>query len=709
MSEGIVGYFSFVILQIFGWFIFLKNPKLINTRIIFLTIVALSLICIFVGISWDTAKLRLFDITTFSLKATALSMIIANLLILRLLLTFPEEKKLNLVNIVVIAVILIAFYLIFFTNLIYVGADLREGVLYRIEGKYYPIFSLSAALLLLVSAIIGIVRAIKHKEKIYKTQLIVITIGTSLALLISVLIAMIIPLIFKTFKYYYLSPITSLVLAISFAYAITRTKLFNITSSVYNTIVLALSVLIIGGIGGIIFKITTSNEQYLSNIFPVFSFLLFASLMVSGNYIVGFLRKILKFKSQYIDDLKTILSTIDLQKSQEDIIKNLTKGIKQTISSSKINIFVENEVGILENIYSENNIKFVFDKNDKAFEIITSYHGKNIFFHSEIISDTYLKSYSRIVEEMFEELQAEVIVLIKDGEHTIMLMSLGDKENGKSYDSYDYKALEEIYPILFTIGYLLKNIRKQKTTMIVDRELSMSKIVIESLLYNISKPPKSLIDIEFITKSSSGLGGDFVDILRLGKDKFLIVVGDISGKGLTASMSMAVFKVSIYTILRNIQHFRNLVIELNKSIKENLPKGTFFSGVFILLDTTKKEMVFINAGIPIMLYYSSKFKNVSQIQGEGKILGFVKDISKFIQVKKLTLNSGDIILTATDGLTEATSIDGKKFDISSIEKIIKENNEKSSKEIIDLVFDNWYEFVNRQIKDDVSILVFKLP
>ncbi|MCX8029261.1 MAG: SpoIIE family protein phosphatase [Brevinematales bacterium] len=712
MSESLVGYTTFIILQIMIWYLIIKTPailKFINTRLILLIVLFSSFITLFVSVSWDTAKLELFDITNISLRVTFTFMVLDNLAIFRLILTFPKERNLPIIDILLVIVAIIAIYFTFFTNLIFIGATLKEGVLFRIEGKYYSLSSVLASSLLMASSIIGIIRAFKMKERIHKLQMIMIVIGTSLSLLIAVLIAMIIPLVFKTFKFYYLSPLTSFVLAGTLIYAITRTKLFNISSGIYNTAAIITLTVIVGTIGGTLFNTLSKQNIISSNMTPIIELILFSSILLVSRYIDTLIRKILKFKSHYLETLRKDLSSLELNKSEHEIVNHLVKSLKENISSSKINIFIENEVGILENIFSENNILKNLEKGDKAFDILSSYKNKNIFFLSEVISDPFLKQHEDLILNFFKDLNAEVIILAKDGEHIIMVISLGEKENGTPYDNYDYQTLNEIYINLFTIGYILKNQRKQKTTTTVKREIEMSKFIIENLVSNINKPNRNILDLEFLTKSSSGLGGDFVDIIALSKDKYLIVVGDISGKGLTASMSMVVIKSSIQTLIRRKINFKSLVSELNKIIKENLPKGTFFSGVFMIVDISQKSMFFINNGIPVIWYYSSKNRTVAQIQGEGKVLGFVKDISKLIEVKKVSLEKGDIIAVATDGFTEATSIDGTQFDLSAVEKIIKQNSEKYSSEILTKIFDTWYEFSNRQIKDDISLLIFRMP
>jgi serine phosphatase RsbU (regulator of sigma subunit) len=132
--------------------------------------------------------------------------------------------------------------------------------------------------------------------------------------------------------------------------------------------------------------------------------------------------------------------------------------------------------------------------------------------------------------------------------------------------------------------YYLKNIANEAVVLTVDREIEFSGQVISSIQENIDRINHEKIDVDFITRSARKLGGDFIDFIKLGPDKYLFVMGDVSGKGLNASMSMVILKSVLRTFLTETSDFKKLVVKVNLFIKNNLPKGTFFAGVFGLID-----------------------------------------------------------------------------------------------------------------------------
>ena len=165
----------------------------------------------------------------------------------------------------------------------------------------------------------------------------------------------------------------------------------------------------------------------------------------------------------------------------------------------------------------------------------------------------------------------------------------------------------------------------------VDREVALSDQIIRFALEKVERIDHPKADAAWSARSARSLGGDFIDFVRLSQDRWFVVMGDVSGKGLSASMNMLILKSMIRTFLRVEKDFVGLVSRVNAFIKDNLPKGTFFAGVFGYLDLAKDIFYYINCGVPTILLYSPSFDTFIEVQGEGRILGFVKDIAPYPQ------------------------------------------------------------------------------
>jgi serine phosphatase RsbU (regulator of sigma subunit) len=284
---------------------------------------------------------------------------------------------------------------------------------------------------------------------------------------------------------------------------------------------------------------------------------------------------------------------------------------------------------------------------------------------------------------------------------------LSEKRLGNIFSTYDYDTFLDLYSYFFVYGYYMMNIAKEAIIGTVSRELQFSGQIIQSIQDNVDTIDNPKADIGYISTSAHNLGGEFIDFIKLGEDRYISIIADLSGKGINASMSMVIVKSLLRTFLMETTDFKELVQKVNYFIRMNLPKGTFLAGIFMLIDFSENALYYVNCGIPALFMYNQTYNNVIEIQGDGKVLGFVKDVSSLVKVKKITLNPGDIIVGCTHGLIESKSMRGEAFGKERIQKSILENLSYPSERMVSFMQTNLLEFTSRELDDDVSILAIK--
>ena len=97
-----------------------------------------------------------------------------------------------------------------------------------------------------------------------------------------------------------------------------------------------------------------------------------------------------------------------------------------------------------------------------------------------------------------------------------------------------------------------------------------------------------------------------------------------------------------------------------------------------------------------------------KIQGEGHVLGFVKDISPYIKVKKVKLNPGDVLFACTDGMLDSKSLRGEAYGKERLQKSIIENTSLPSQGMVSSSYNTLLNFLSKELDDDVSIFTLKL-
>jgi serine phosphatase RsbU (regulator of sigma subunit) len=235
----------------------------------------------------------------------------------------------------------------------------------------------------------------------------------------------------------------------------------------------------------------------------------------------------------------------------------------------------------------------------------------------------------------------------------------------------------------------------------------MSGQIITSIQENMDPIKNPKIETGYSMVPAHNIGGEFVDLIRLNENRHIFVVGALSGKGIAASMNMVILKSIIRTFLAETKDFKILVQKVNLFIRESLPKGTYFAGTFGLIDFTTDTLYYINCGTPALFLYTRAYNNIIEIQGEGKVLGFVKDLTPLIKVKKVKLAPGDVVFTCTDGLIETKSLRGEEYGSSRIQSTLLENLTYPADKMVKFTYDSLVTFTSKAIENDVTMLILK--
>ncbi|WP_294429625.1 PP2C family protein-serine/threonine phosphatase [uncultured Treponema sp.] len=445
-----------------------------------------------------------------------------------------------------------------------------------------------------------------------------------------------------------------------------------------------------------------------------FSFFFFMALLITAVVAVSY--QILKvfnrrsgFRSlRYAALFEEDLSKFDFSDDPEKIVRNMQSIFTKNIGMSFMRILVDNGSEEIESVYDlPEEKKLTFPTKTKFFDTLLN-QNKRILFRSDLSTSYYAPEIRQEIFKFFHDSGSEAFIILNEGRHILGVIILGVKAGDNVYTSYDREVFTKLYSYFFVFGYYMKNIGNESIVGVVNREIKMSAQIIESIQGNMDPIRNKRYDSGTMMVHAHNIGGEFIDLIKLSEDRHIFVMGDLSGKGIAASMSMVIVKSVIRTYLQETKDFKLLVEKVNQFIRFNLPRGTFFEGVFALIDFTENTVYYINCAVPALFLYNRAYNNVMEIQGEGHVLGFVKDISPYIKVKKVKLNPGDILFACTDGMLDSKSLRGEPFGKDRLQKSIIENTTLSAQSMIGSSYNMLLDFLSKELDDDVSIFTLKM-
>lgn len=206
------------------------------------------------------------------------------------------------------------------------------------------------------------------------------------------------------------------------------------------------------------------------------------------------------------------------------------------------------------------------------------------------------------------------------------------------------------------------------------------------------------------------VGGDYYDISFDRENRLWFCIGDVSGHGVTPGLIMMMAQTVHTAIVTNYSHSpREVVSMINSVLFKNVRKR--LGEKHFMTFTALKYMGsgrFEHAGAHLsMVVYREKEKKCELIRTKGVYLNFIQDISKKLKNSDFTLNTGDILVLYTDGLTEAMSSEQELFDVTRFVQIVEAHADQPADKLKDSIIENVMKWCNNQRADDMTLVVIR--
>jgi len=202
------------------------------------------------------------------------------------------------------------------------------------------------------------------------------------------------------------------------------------------------------------------------------------------------------------------------------------------------------------------------------------------------------------------------------------------------------------------------------------------------------------------------IGGDYYDIISMGEKQW-VVIGDVSGHGVSAGLITMMLQTSLLTGLIHDPRLNpsNLLKTANRVMERNIKRigEDRYITIVVLSVSSDGEIEFSGRHEDIMVYRKATGR-VELVPTRGMWLGIKEDISGMLTDGILQLEPGDSLMLYTDGITEAMADRGKVFTKKRLAEIFEEEGKKSTEEIKSRIIE---ELKNFRRHDDVTFLILK--
>lgn len=218
-------------------------------------------------------------------------------------------------------------------------------------------------------------------------------------------------------------------------------------------------------------------------------------------------------------------------------------------------------------------------------------------------------------------------------------------------------------------------------------------------------PVRKECDLFAMLESAKAVGGDLYDFFFLDDHHLCIAIGDVAGKGVPASLFMAITRTLVRSNISLSVSLPEAIGRINQTLSKENPNQMFVTFWIGIIDLQSGEMEYCNAGhnFPFLIEKDGIVGKISH--SDGLPLG-VFEGSPFTTGKRC-LNPGEILILYTDGITEALNEAQEFYGEKKLIRILSDSGKKTAKEIGIQLSGEIHTFSQGiEPADDITILVF---
>jgi serine phosphatase RsbU (regulator of sigma subunit) len=219
------------------------------------------------------------------------------------------------------------------------------------------------------------------------------------------------------------------------------------------------------------------------------------------------------------------------------------------------------------------------------------------------------------------------------------------------------------------------------------------------------EPDFAPYEISGSARACRRVGGDYYDYIAIDKDRLALVIADVSGVGVSASLLMASLRGALHEKFPGTIDLSELVAKLNDFVYSSSDSHLFISFFLAIVDRSTDEIAYINAGHNPPLVQSRQGP-ARFLESTGLCLGMFP--AQVYAEQKVVLQPGDILCLYTDGIVESRQGGTDEYGDARLAEKVRDFGELPAREIRDKIFEDVFAFSGcAEAGDDMTLVIVK--
>jgi sigma-B regulation protein RsbU (phosphoserine phosphatase) len=243
----------------------------------------------------------------------------------------------------------------------------------------------------------------------------------------------------------------------------------------------------------------------------------------------------------------------------------------------------------------------------------------------------------------------------------------------------------------------------------IDSDLEVAHEIQRILLP--TKPPEiEGFEISGVNLPARHVSGDYYDFLSVDEKHCGVVIADVSGKGVPASLIMATCRGVLRGEAEGELSAAELLRRVNRRMFPDIKEDMFISMAYLILEKSDGKVTLCRAGHDAPLLYKASDQTVTRINPPGMAVG-IDSGGAFNRVSRdfsFEMESGDCVVLFTDGVTEALDQEGEEFGVPRVTQVLLENAQLCASGLLERITAELKSFVGAAPQhDDITLIVIR--
>ncbi len=298
---------------------------------------------------------------------------------------------------------------------------------------------------------------------------------------------------------------------------------------------------------------------------------------------------------------------------------------------------------------------------------------------------------------------------LRYGNQDMGVLALANGRLGTPFSQADFVVFKSIaeqsaFALYNAIIYSMANEKKR-----LDHDLEIARDI-QRILLPAEAPAINGFQIAGINVPARQVSGDYFDYIQVDQDRLGIAIADVSGKGVPASLIMAICRSVLRAEAARNPSPAEVLRKVNRQLYPDIKEDMFISMAYLILDQNQNGVTLARAGHDAPLWYQRKAQTVTPVKSPGMVVG-IDSGSVFDRLTvdfAIPLERDDCLVLYTDGLTETLNSEEDEFGVDRMRESVRASANDGAQAIIKRIIEDVRKFTGSVPQnDDITLIAIR--